>query len=105
MKSIILLAILAIGGAAFFLLGPSVAMGGPTKSTIERVTRETLRATAPTPELATAAETAKLTPKGMCNKDAKVFACIVEMRVGDAAPQTFITELTKDDTGNWGAVH
>ncbi|MBL4917526.1 hypothetical protein [Szabonella alba] len=103
MRNLILLAVLAAGAGLVFVIGPNVLMGGPSKSEIERVSREIIRATAPSPELAAAAEAASVTPKGLCNKQDAVFACSVEMQVPGAAASIFIAELRKDQAGNWVA--
>lgn len=101
MSRLIVLAVLVIGAGVYFLLGPSVVMGGPSKSEIERVSREVMRATMPSPELAKAAETATLSPKGICNKQGEVFACMVDVSIEGSETKTFIAELRKDEKGNW----
>ena len=103
MRSIVILAVLAAAAAAFFFIGPSVLMGGPSKSEIERVSREIARETGHSLELAAGAN---ITPKGLCSKHKQdgVFACIVELTVEGKEPETYVTEIRKDENGKWTAV-
>ncbi|KIC35911.1 hypothetical protein RA27_22535 [Ruegeria sp. ANG-R] len=103
MKSYITLAILAAGAIAIYMTGPSVLMGGPSYSEIERVSREAMRSSAPTTSIAATASNADVTPKGFCNKAGDTFACIVEVVAEGQPPKTFVTELRKDENGNWVA--
>lgn len=102
----ILVIVIAAGlGIGYFTVGPSFFLGGPKISDIVTVTREVMVATAPGPAEAEAAKTATLTPKGLCSaNDDGSHACIVEIAVEGAAPQTFVAVMRKSDTGAWVAV-
>lgn len=93
---------IAIGAAAvYFLLGPNVFFGGPSKNAIIDITRQVMIVTSPSPAEAELAKTAKISPTGICNPAESKYACGVEVTVDGAAPKTFVTVLGKGPAGNW----
>jgi hypothetical protein len=93
--SIIAILALCLGAASFFFVGPSFFMGGPSKAEIREATIEVIRSRGAT-------EGVTITPKGICNKQADLFACIVEVTSAGAAPETFVIEMAllhKSDEG------
>lgn len=101
-RAISLIIILLVAAAAYiwFVPGPSIVMGGPSKSEIEAVTRESL---AGNPGTSSMLDVATITPQGLCNKgDDGSFTCAVEVEAAGAV-ENFVTTLRKDADGNWVA--
>lgn len=98
----LVLATLAAVGIAYLVLGPSVFIGGPTKAAIVDATRAAMVASAATPEEQSAAQSATITPQGLCSRGGDgSHACMVEVVAVGAPPQTFVSTMRKDATGNW----
>jgi predicted small secreted protein len=95
-----LLIILSTVAAAGLTAGCNMLIGGPSSGDIEATARAQMVATAPNPQAATAAHDAEITPRGICNHQGDVYACIVDVKVG-ATQQQFVVEMKKNADGNW----
>ncbi|MFV0293298.1 MAG: hypothetical protein ACK5II_08815 [Paracoccus sp. (in: a-proteobacteria)] len=101
LSSLLLIGIIAGLAYIWFIPGINVVLGGPSKSVIVDITREVMVATAPSPDLAESAKSAKITPDLLCGRgNDDVFGCGVSVEVGGTV-QHMITTLRKDDAGNW----
>ncbi len=92
--------ILAAVGAIYFMFGPNVFFGGPSKNTIIDVARSVMVSTAPTPEAAALAKTAQITPTGICgSSNDGGYGCSVEITIAGAQPKVMIATLKKTAEG------
>jgi hypothetical protein len=99
--SLLALAVLLALGAGYLTLGPSVFVGGPSKSSIVQATRSAMIAAAASPEEDAAAQAAQITPQGLCSRNADgSHACLVEVTTPGTAPRSLISVLRKD-AGGW----
>ena len=91
---------LSFCAAAGLTAGCNMLTGGPGNGDIEAAARAQMVATAPSPQMAATARTAEITPRGMCNHQGEIYACIVDVKAG-TAQQQFVVEMKKDAQGNW----
>lgn len=100
---VILLIIVGVG-AVYFTWGPNIFFGGPKNSDIIEVTKTVMIATSGSEEKKALVATAKITPKGICNKMDSKFACAVNISLSDGSSKDFVAVLQKNATGTWLAV-
>ncbi len=99
---IILFTILAGLAVVYFIMGPSVFFGGPSKSTIVEVARTSAKEQLTGTASAVSIDRVDIKPKGMCSKmENGVFACMVDADISGEGAQTFIVQAKKDQNGNW----
>lgn len=102
--SYLVIAIIVGVAAVYFTLGPNVLMGGPSNSAIVEGARAAMVASAPGAAEADQANSAKITPRGLCNSAPNAGrACIVDVQIAGGASSTFVAVLRKGPDGIWVA--
>lgn len=98
----ILVALIANLVFGYVVIGPSVLIGGPSKTNIIMATRAAMIAAEP--NNVSGAQIADITPNGICRStDGGGYACIVTVSVAGSADQVFVSELQKTTDGTWVA--
>lgn len=96
------IAVLAALAVVYFTMGPSVLLGGPSKSDIVEVARQAMIASAPDDAAKKLATEATISPRGICNSMPNgTYACIVEVVVAGQPATSMVSEMKKDSSGAW----